>query len=523
MTTSKATGEDVARNAGADAGATPAVSARVLLAGIDTLYVSCEAAISDAMRARLAEEKQAAQVKARTREVHCPQWLGARVAPQGARGGYAFLLETEDFDVKLLGEHIVNRPGIYIELRSSLLHTHPDGARGACEAALAWVRERLLSDQEEAWVRERVAFASAKVSRADLHVDWQGGYAPTLDGGSRELRAFIRPGKTKWGFYGQGLHPTGYTFGRGHVQARIYNKSLETREKANDAYAVLLAARNSAAFDPTLEVWRLEFQLRREGVKGFRLYAPPEADDDEAEIEAEIEAEELQHLGTLPRFFARLEEVFLYLTQHWLRLVVLDEGLAVTNRSRLPLHPTWAALRQAFAGVAQASVGQPLEADARQVVRGARYSGKSRILRRLALGVVTSLEVEDASPASAALQALQRWVERVAEAEVGRLTQRCAHYQDTLGFVPHWVERGMGARWQRLGALEHRVQMLLGVFAAKGVLPLAFKPAFSVGDLLIQHLDDVEREAEAKGGVEAVLAAHFARVYKVGVPGLKAA
>jgi hypothetical protein len=58
----------------------------------------------------------------------------------------------------------------------------------------------------------------------------------SLDGGSRELRCFIRPGKTKWGFYGQGLNPTGYTFGRGHVQARLYNKTLETHEKANDAY-----------------------------------------------------------------------------------------------------------------------------------------------------------------------------------------------------------------------------------------------------------------------------------------------
>jgi hypothetical protein len=149
--------------------------ARVLLAGVDTLYFSCEATISDAMRTRLSEEKQVAQLEAKGRTVHCPDWLGARVAPQGARGGYAFLLETEDFAVKLLGEHIVNRPGIYIELRSHLLHTHPDGARGACEAALAWVRERLLSDQDDAWVRERVSFGVAKVSRVDVHCDWQGG------------------------------------------------------------------------------------------------------------------------------------------------------------------------------------------------------------------------------------------------------------------------------------------------------------------------------------------------------------
>jgi hypothetical protein len=132
--------------------------------------------------------------------------------------------------------------------------------------------------------------------------------------------------------------------------------------------------------------------------------------------------------------------------------------------------------------------------------------------------VVSSLEVEDASPTSAALHALQRWVERVAEAEVERLTRRCAHYQDTLGYLPRWVERGRGARWQRLAALEQRVQMLLGIFAAVGVLPLEFKPAYSVGDLLVQHLDELEREAEAKGGVQQVLADHFAKVYKAGLP-----
>jgi hypothetical protein len=32
----------------------------------------------------------------------------------------------------------------------------------------------------------------------------------------------------------------------------------------------------------------------------------------------------------------------------------------------------------------------------------------------------------------------------------------------------------MGARWQRLEALVQRVQMLVGIFAAKRVLPLEF-------------------------------------------------
>jgi len=489
----------------------------VLLAGVDTIYFSCDAAISDAVRAKLAAEKQHAQVKATGRAVHCPEWLGARVAPRGARGGYAFLLETEDFSVKLLGGHIVNRPGIYLELRSHFLHTHREGARGACEEALCWVRERLLYDQDEADVRARISFRAAKLSRVDLHCDWQGGYAPTLDGGSAELRRFMRPGKTKWGFHGQGLSPTGYTFGRGHVQARLYNKTREAREKANDAYAALLRARHGDAFDAEIDVWRLEFQLRREGVKGFRLYAPPEVEDDEAEIEAELAAEDLQHVGTLPRFFARLEELWRYLTGRWLRLVV-DDGSA--NRSRLPTHPTWEALGEGFALAAGA---EPLDDERFQLVRGARYSGKARVLRRLTLGVVKSLEVEDASTMSAALAVLERWAGRAIEREAERAAERRARYLERHGQIPRWVERGMGERLARADAVRHRVQMLLGVCAARDVLPLEFKPACSVGDLVVQHLDELEREAEDKGGVEEVLAAHFARVYKVALPRASAA
>jgi hypothetical protein len=117
-----------------------------LLAGMDTVYFSCDLPLSDAMRERLAQEKAVAQARAAQRQVQCPKWLEARLAPCGAKGGYAFLIETEDFSVKLLGEHIQNRPSVFIEMRSHALHTYPEGAAGACEAALAWVRTKLYAD-----------------------------------------------------------------------------------------------------------------------------------------------------------------------------------------------------------------------------------------------------------------------------------------------------------------------------------------------------------------------------------------
>jgi hypothetical protein len=76
----------------------------------------------------------------------------------------------------------------------------------------------------------------------------------------------------------------------------------------------------------------------------------------------------------------------------------------------------------------------------------------------------------------------------------------------------------MDERFRRVEQIEQRVQMLLGIFASHGVLPLELKPAYSVDDLLLQHLEALEQEAEEKGGIQHLLADHFAKVYKVTMP-----
>src|SRR5262249_36740201 len=159
-----------------------------------------------------------------------------RVCPQGARGGYAFLVETEDFSVKLLGERIQHRPGVYIEVRSHALHTHPGGPQGACEAALAWVRERLFADQREIIPHDAIAFATPTPPRPDTHIVGGGVYPPPLSGGAEELPRFIRPGKIKGPSPARAPPPPGYISARAHTQARLYNKTRETAEKANDGY-----------------------------------------------------------------------------------------------------------------------------------------------------------------------------------------------------------------------------------------------------------------------------------------------
>jgi hypothetical protein len=81
----------------------------------------------------------------------------------------------------------------------------------------------------------------------------------------------------------------------------------------------------------------------------------------------------------------------------------------------------------------------------------------------------------------------------------------------------------MGERFSRIEQVEHRVQMLLGVFSAKGALPLEFKPAYSVGDLLTQRLNEFEQEAERKGDALQTVSDHCAKVSKAPLPIAQAA
>jgi hypothetical protein len=73
----------------------------------------------------------------------------------------------------------------------------------------------------------------------------------------------------------------------------------------------------------------------------------------------------------------------------------------------------------------------------------------------------------------------------------------------------------MSERFSRAEKLEYQVQMLLGIFSANGVLPLEPKPANSIRDLLTQHLDELEQEAERKGGITQTLMDHFAKIHKM--------
>jgi hypothetical protein len=490
----------------------PVTDAVPLLAGFDTITYSSRARISQDIRALLVKEKEAAQVAAKAGAVHCPDWLRARVLPSGGRGA-SFLLETEDFTVKIMGEHMETWPGLCVELRSFFLHTHEEGAQGAVAASLAWIREHLLADQDAKLVQALCSWKTVTPSRFDLHIDWQGGFAPTFDTG--EVDRFVKPRRVQWHPFFEGRRCTGYRFGSGNpILARLYNKSLERRARHDEGYFALLAARDPLAFDPNEDVWRLEFQVRREGMTTFHL-APDTSDectateDLDAQIEAELSAEEIPHLATFPKLLEHQDVLFQHLTEHWLRLTTPGRGKVC---SRWPTDPTWEALRRDFGRLAEVP---QLDAAGLELVRAHRYEGRQRLLRRMALGVIKALEVQDASVASASLRQL---AELIAVKEAEHLEKRKALSRKWEGLVSQWVETGMGTSLEHPEKVRHLIQMLLGIFAAHGVLALGDKPIYSVGDLLTQHLDLLEAVADDNGGISQVLQRHFSKVYKLSAP-----
>jgi hypothetical protein len=336
-----------------------AAQAVALLAGLDACNFSSLGRVSSGVYGKLREAKEAAKLAEQSGAVHCPEWLGAQVKPKGDRGGrYPYLIETEDFTVKVAGHAQTMWPGLYVELRSHFLHAHPNGAAGACEEALCWVRDNLLYDASEAdW--QATTFAQVAVSRVDLHIDWQGGFVPMYSAG--EERRFIRPRRTQWHPFNEGNTCQGYRFGSGKpLMARLYNKTAERKKRHDESYGVLLEEHTRVQgipYVPTLDVWRLEFELHREAVASLKLAPESDAEDTDADIEAELSAEDLPNVGTLPKLFTHLDAIFQHLSYHWLRLVT---PVDTQVRSRWPLDPTWTLLRKEFGRLADAPRHSPL-------------------------------------------------------------------------------------------------------------------------------------------------------------------
>lgn len=260
---------------------------RLLLSGLDSLYVSfnLDTATSLVDWAELAYLKESLRVE---RGEFTEIELGSEqfaLMPYG-RKPYTYILTNACFEVRL-AEHM--QPACHVQFFSEALW-----GQGLAN----------LTDRFERWHRSMnlLPIRPDLVGRADWSFDY---HLPTVD---FETNWFVSRA-TKDAIYRENGIVQTFTFGRGDVVVRIYDKTAEIAQQSGKTWFFALWGTNA-------DVWRIEFQVRgprlREG--GIRSIA------------------DLQDLGAdLLRELA---------SSH----TTLRAPRTDLNRSRWPLHPLWTQL-----------------------------------------------------------------------------------------------------------------------------------------------------------------------------------
>jgi len=289
--------------------------AGVLVAGVDSLYVSFYGQLPDALYDALDEAKAVAQVAEESVLVplafaDAPCFL----RPSGTRT-HAYWLSNEHCQVFLTRRDDV--PRVTVHVHSSYLHQV-----GGAEGAMVEVR-RFLGLLGMVVTRDLV-------SRVDLYADVQGYRFDLEDRENFQARA--RDSQAYW----SGKSLSGLNFGArgGKFYARLYDKALEIRQ--NSKHTWLYDLWREAGWDGAAPVWRIEFECRRDGLREVQAI-----DGDTGEVESlDIIQQVMAHLGDLWRYCLG-----------WLSLRDRDPG--DVNRSRWPVSPLWQALMalKGFGGV----------------------------------------------------------------------------------------------------------------------------------------------------------------------------
>ena len=281
------------------AGAPPSITApanciRPYRHGLDSLYLSFPGAIDPELAICLQECK----LKAQDSNEHVIAMAGIGIGdhqflvlPRG-RGRFAFVLEDNWFSIQLANASAGQLPLALVQVRSEYLT-----AVGPEEAI------RVISELVAGMGR---VDRPPRISRIDLYADFGTAFPLADFPGSHWVKR-----SKKRSIHEECDEVTGISFGSGNeVSARLYDKTRELLKSGKDYLKPLWA---SEGWDGD-QVWRMEFQIRREG-----LPDPMKGDAGEA--------------------LALCGNLWWYLCSDWLRLAVPSES--DDTRSRWPTHPLW--------------------------------------------------------------------------------------------------------------------------------------------------------------------------------------
>jgi hypothetical protein len=273
----------------------PANSIRPLRHGVDSLYLSFPGGIEPDLAVWLQECKQKAQASNERVVAMAGIDIGDHrfmVLPRG-RGRFAFVLEDNWFSIQLSNASAGVLPLASVQVRSEYLT-----AVGPHEAVATITK--LIGGMGE-------VAGPPKISRIDLFADFCTDHDLAALPGSHWVKR-----SKKRSIHEEADEVTGISFGGGNeVSARLYDKTREILKSGKDYMRPLWALEG---WDAAAQVWRMEFQIRREGLPLEMLCPAHEA---------------LALCGNLWR----------YLCNDWLRLAIPSQS--DDTRSRWPTHPLW--------------------------------------------------------------------------------------------------------------------------------------------------------------------------------------
>jgi hypothetical protein len=279
---------------------------KVVASCLDTLYLGYRGSIPLDIAREL--ESKRALLLAQDEAAHAAWEDGAEsevrlagtsfVLRPSALHGYRYRLFNADLTLMVNPSPPSSVPVVMAQLRSDFLWRV--GWREA--AALTGNIARALLDAA-------TAEQPPIVSRLDMCADFQS-WIPC----GADLDRFVCRARYRAAHH-NGLDLTGFSFGRGVIVARLYDKTAELTKSGKDW---MHAVWQAGGYDPSSSVWRLECQLRREALR------------------------ELQ-LPTLPDLERRLASLWRYLLAHWLRLTV---PVRSDRPERWPTDPVWQILSQ---------------------------------------------------------------------------------------------------------------------------------------------------------------------------------
>ncbi len=271
----------------------------ILRYAVDSLYLSYQGELSTDWAMRLDNIKDKAQsLDPRVQAEGQLKLLDHifEMKPRG-RGKFNYVLVDGWYQIQLAGKNASSLPMAYVQLGSELLTLI--GPEQAAKNLLPIINT--FGDHQE-----------PNVSRIDLCVDFVSPIA--MDSWTHD--AWVTRAHNIDPHYVKGQF-SGWSIGQGgNIVARLYNKTLELQKSKKD---YLRPIWESAGWNGTDDIWRLEFQIRG----GHILHTT---------------------LKQLPVMLSLLGSYWSYCCNDWCRLTIPNSN--DSRRSRWPTHPMWESLSQ---------------------------------------------------------------------------------------------------------------------------------------------------------------------------------